>query len=215
MNHVYCIYNKKSNKFYIGSTVNLNRRKREHFRLLEKNKHHSIKLQNSYNKHGRDNFIFTILKVCVDEKFWEQYYLDKYKPKYNVSLSSNSPMKGRTHSKKTLKKLKNRPVPRGKEHYMSKRGPTNEHKNNMSLARKGSRRTDETRKKMSRTAKRINSISRIDRDKQKKSIKDNMGNIFESLSSASSYHKIPVQTICDNLKGRSKLVRGRLKFEYT
>ncbi len=69
MEKIQCIYkitNIVNKKTYIGSAIDFNRRKRRHFNLLRKNSHHSIKLQNSFNKHGENNFIFEIIEYVDD-----------------------------------------------------------------------------------------------------------------------------------------------------
>ena len=58
---IYCITNKITNKIYIGSTIDINRRWKEHKKELSKNKHHNLYLQNSFNKYGHKNFNFHIL----------------------------------------------------------------------------------------------------------------------------------------------------------
>lgn len=57
-----------------------------HRHELEKKVHINTHLQNSWNKHGKDNFIFEILVECSPEELLqlEQYYLDFYKPDYNI-----------------------------------------------------------------------------------------------------------------------------------
>jgi len=92
MKNIVCIYsitNKINNKKYIGSTTCFSRRKRTHLNLLRKNQHHSIKLQNSYNKYGESNFIFEVIEeVSNIEKLIEieQIHIDKNKPDLNVTL---------------------------------------------------------------------------------------------------------------------------------
>lgn len=76
---IYKITNIVNKKIYIGSAINIRKRKNVHFCHLRKNKHHSKYLQNSYNKHGKDNFIFEILELVFDKHKLleiEQYYLD-------------------------------------------------------------------------------------------------------------------------------------------
>lgn len=77
---IYKIVNLKSGKFYLGSTKNLKKRKREHFWALKKNEHNNPYLQNSFNKHGEKHFKFKIIEFVEDkEKLLsvEQRYLDK------------------------------------------------------------------------------------------------------------------------------------------
>ncbi len=75
----------------------------------------------------------------------------------------------------------------------------------------------ETKKKMSDTAKRINSISRVDFEKSvNKKVQDSNGIVYKSLADAARTLKISVQAICDNLKGRSKKTRvGKLRLTFT
>ena len=45
-------------KSYIGQTIDINRRKHEHFSTLRRNKHENPKLQKAWNKYGEENFSF-------------------------------------------------------------------------------------------------------------------------------------------------------------
>jgi group I intron endonuclease len=71
---------------YIGSAVNISNRKYEHLKKLRRNKHHSIKLQNHYNKHGESDLIFTVLLGCDKEDLiiYEQYFIDALSPWFNI-----------------------------------------------------------------------------------------------------------------------------------
>lgn len=66
-------------KIYVGSAVDLERRKKEHFRRLDGGCHHSKKLQNSFNKHGASAFKFIVLVRVVRADSLvkiEQEYID-------------------------------------------------------------------------------------------------------------------------------------------
>jgi group I intron endonuclease len=87
---VYGILNTVSSKFYIGASRNVNQRKNRHFNDLQKGSHHSIKLQRSWDKHGKDKFKFIILEEVENiddlpkkEEFWIEYY-DSYYNGYNA-----------------------------------------------------------------------------------------------------------------------------------
>lgn len=54
--YIYQIENLVTHQCYIGQTVNLNRRIRTHFNQLEQNIHENQKLQNAYNKYGKQEF---------------------------------------------------------------------------------------------------------------------------------------------------------------
>ena len=83
---IYKITNKVNGKFYIGSSCNLQKREWQHFNQLKRNKHSSNKLQNSYNKYGKNNFKFEIIAICPDIYLvkLEQWFLDNLKPQYNI-----------------------------------------------------------------------------------------------------------------------------------
>ena len=87
---IYKITNKNNGKFYIGSSNNIIRRWRKHKRLLNNQKHPNIILQNSWNKHGSNNFIFEVIEILFDINNLisrEQYYLDNLLPFENVGYN--------------------------------------------------------------------------------------------------------------------------------
>ncbi len=61
---IYEIINKINDKKYIGSSIDLENRRRAHFSELTRKIHGNAALQNSYNKHGFENFKFNILFYC-------------------------------------------------------------------------------------------------------------------------------------------------------
>ena len=109
---VYEIKNTVTNKIYIGSSKDVRERWNEHKRELNKNKHHSIHLQRAWDKYGEESFTFSLIEECNenDTLAREQFYLDLLKPYdknkgYNISKDASAPMKGRKHSKETMKIL--------------------------------------------------------------------------------------------------------------
>lgn len=93
--------------FYIGSAVDLRRRKREHLRTLNSQIHFNSRMQNIWNKYGV--FEFTILEEYATNELVirEQIYLDKHfdDPK-NVNLAPTAgSCLGRVHSVKTRAKM--------------------------------------------------------------------------------------------------------------
>lgn len=95
---VYKITNIKNGKIYIGSSNCIDRRWSEHIRNLELNKHPNTHLQNSWNKYGKDCFIFSILEYCQEIELLdrEQYYIDKLKVLddsigYNIAPYADKP----------------------------------------------------------------------------------------------------------------------------
>ncbi len=78
---IYRIKNLITDKSYYGSAINFNDRWKIHLSLLRNNKHHSNHLQNSWNKHKEQNFVFEIVELCEKENLliFEQGYLDLFK----------------------------------------------------------------------------------------------------------------------------------------
>lgn len=106
-------------KFYIGSSVNLKRRKFWHFCQLKNNKHDNFHLQAAYQKYGKEAFIFEVLEFFEEDILTEkviqieQTYLDNlqpYNPKigYNLCKVAGVPAsrKGFKHSIKTIELFK-------------------------------------------------------------------------------------------------------------
>jgi group I intron endonuclease len=95
---IYKIRNIINNKVYIGSATNLYQRKREHFSRLNNNKHENQYLQNSWNKYGKNNFLFEVIEyVENDNKLIEreQYYFNitnccKRENGYNIRPKAES-----------------------------------------------------------------------------------------------------------------------------
>lgn len=66
--YIYKIINKENGKFYIGSTINLEKRKKRHFDDLHNKKHHCIFLQRAYDKYGLEAFEFYPKEVSIDDE---------------------------------------------------------------------------------------------------------------------------------------------------
>lgn len=91
---IYAIVNTLNNHKYIGSSMHVRDRLYQHRALLRRNRHHSIHLQNAYNKYGEDKFIWVILEMCEPIRdtliYIEQKYLD-LKPEYNIAQLASCP----------------------------------------------------------------------------------------------------------------------------
>jgi group I intron endonuclease len=220
MSYIYKILNLTNNKIYIGSTNNYKKRFREHKIKLKHNKHHSIFLQNAYNKYGIENFEYIIIEECPKEIKLnrEQFYMDSLNPEYNMSINSSSPMEGKKHSAETIAKFKNITRPKGNNHFMYGKTWNEEQRKNILNARLNSnyKHSESTKNKMAETSKRLNrgDILLKYTEAAKLKVIDSNGIIHSSLGNAAKYYNISVQAVCDNLKGRSKKTRIGVIFKY-
>lgn len=85
---VYRIVNRSSGKCYIGSSINLTSRKKDHFKALRAGKHHSAHLQRAYDiEADKSVFEFHAFIYCskADLIAMEQSCLTVMKPDYNIS----------------------------------------------------------------------------------------------------------------------------------
>lgn len=89
---IYQIISKASQNFYIGSSMNIDKRLREHRNALKRGAHHSHILQRSFSKYGMGGFEFKTLIICEpkDLLMYEQRTLDILQPKYNISKNAGS-----------------------------------------------------------------------------------------------------------------------------
>lgn len=94
---IYRIKNKINGKVYIGSSINLRKRKREHFNCLRLGIHHSRHLQRSFDKYKEENFDFEVVEYIENKDVLlktEQEYIDKLRPYrrdkgYNMSRKAS------------------------------------------------------------------------------------------------------------------------------
>ena len=112
---IYKIRSLINGKVYIGSAVNLRKRKNIHLSDLKRKEHSNIYLQRHINKHGLDRMIFLILEFCPTEKLIEreQYYIDILKPEFNICKMAGSSL-GRKYSEKSKRKMSK--AMKGKKH---------------------------------------------------------------------------------------------------
>lgn len=104
---IICIPNGKK---YVGSTVKVRKRFREHLRMLRANVHSNPPLQNTWNKYGEENFEFRVIEYtkghldleqkCLDSKLWALNIND-------LATGGNTQFKryGFKHSQETRLKL--------------------------------------------------------------------------------------------------------------
>lgn len=112
---IYMVRNNRNERFYIGSSMNIQKRISNHLYNLRNNNHHAYKLQADFNDYGENAFSFYVLKdVDMEEEFardvfghpykkwevtdkmkrarlekYEQQLIDRFEPAYNVYKDVN------------------------------------------------------------------------------------------------------------------------------
>ena len=78
---IYSITNIINCKKYIGQSVDVKRRLRNHKWSLKHNRHENSHLQKSFNKYGENNFVFEIVCECTEEQLddFERFYIEHYR----------------------------------------------------------------------------------------------------------------------------------------
>jgi group I intron endonuclease len=143
---IYAIVNTLNGKRYVGSAVNIYKRRDRHFSDLGRGQHHSQYLQRAYDKYGGDQFTFHVIEQCDKSLLIEreQYYIDTLRPEYNVA-----PKAGTSLGVKQTKEMIERKSKRMIGHIVPQ-----EVREKISAALKGRKlsyvRTPETRAKLSK-----------------------------------------------------------------
>ena len=150
---IYKIVNQINGKIYVGSALDMLDRWNRHKNQLKSKKHHSKKLQRSYNKHGADNFKYETIEECEKDKLIEkeQYYIDlfdSYNNGYNCCPKAGSPL-GVKHTDEARKNMSN--SQKGKSGNRKGKKHSQESKNKIKEARKRQVFSKETGKKMSKS----------------------------------------------------------------
>jgi group I intron endonuclease len=148
-------------KKYIGSAVNIQKRWCYHREDLRKNKHNNGRLQNHYNKYGKDDLQYSILLCCEKKELLdnEQFFIDSYNPFFNILKKAGS-MIGYKFTPAQIERLR-----------VSHLGNTS------SL---GTKRSDESKRKMSemRKGKKFSPHSEATKEKMRKNHKGMSGRKF-------------------------------------
>lgn len=152
---IYKIINKTTKKFYIGSAVNLHKRKVRHWGELRGFKHHNKHLQNAWKKYGEEDFIFKVVRyVAVDKLFdVETRLLQKHVGKeycYNIGSDARAPSLGKVGKLSPTWGLKATEEARRKRSNARKGKKLSEqHKEKISQGLRGKSKTKEHREKLS------------------------------------------------------------------
>ncbi len=117
--------NKANGHQYVGSSVDVQKRWREHHNALRAGEHRNPHLQAAWDKYGKDAFYLMLLEAVADPQFLalvEQRHLGILDPEYNIATVAGSTLGVR---------------------------PSDEARRRMSEARRGKSLTEEIRCKMS------------------------------------------------------------------
>ena len=182
-NGVYKITNLITNDLYIGSSAckkGFLNRFEHHKHSLRRNLSPCLKLQNSWNKYGEDNFSFEIIEVCSLKKCIEreQYWLDLLKPSLNILTTAGNSL-GAIHTETTKNKISEKL--KGVNIWSKGRKLSKEHKINIGKTNKGRKLNEQTKKRMSEL--KIGSKN----PRSKKVICIELDKIFESVRLAAKY----------------------------
>jgi len=97
---IYKIINVVNNKFYVGSAVDLKRRKTRHFSELRTGKHNNRHLQAAWLKYGEQAFVFVVVEelgqdadLLAAENRWLQEHVGKDYC-YNIGVDAVAPTLG-------------------------------------------------------------------------------------------------------------------------
>lgn len=155
---IYVITNTVNNKIYIGKSINLRKRKNEHFNKLRQNKHENSKLQRAFNKYGEENFTFTTL---VEDDTLTPSELDELEimytrlfygveEGYNFAYGGGGSLGWRAS---VVQKLERSINSRGEKNPFFGKKISPEHREKMTEARRLKSQTPEYREKMSKAMK--------------------------------------------------------------
>lgn len=171
---IYQIRNLNNGKVYVGSTKGFKQRFTQHLNSLKKGTHHNKHLQSAFIQDGTDSFIFEVLEVVEGEQetrlLVEQNHLDYYQENWEMcynfkketeassrSCFSKTPEETRRRISEAINLYYSNPENRLKQSQRMKgvkKSPrTKEHSQKIGYAHKGKIHSENTKQKMSESAK--------------------------------------------------------------
>jgi group I intron endonuclease len=233
---VYCAYNKKNNKIYIGYTQNtLFKRISSHYYSSNNNIYNNF-FHSSLFKYGKDNFNWYILyqsKNIIDLKTQETFFINLFnsnnkKYGYNLSTGGESPKLNNSSRMKISKKTKKRNLTGERNPFFGKKHST-ETKKHLSKIRIGvlvgnknpffgKKHSLVMRKKLSKIRKDLCKNEKVilnlrNAQKSKPILCINNGIEYRSINEAARQLSIHKSGIKDQLHKRLKTYKG-LKFKF-
>lgn len=213
---IYCIQSLTNNKKYIGSSINVFKRRNQHFSSLKNLKHKNKHLQSAYNKYGKDNFIFYVIEFVENKNDLisrEQYHIDNEKPEYNINLIANSSL-GVKRSPETLEKMRKAVL--GLKHPEWRNKIKSEAQGGDNHWTKKKKFSEESKLKMSNSQKKLHA-SGYKHPGCKKILQYDLNmkliNTWDSAREASRITGFCPASICHYLKGKTKCKDFIWKYE--
>lgn len=217
---IYKITNKINGKFYVGQSVDIKRRWKEH-KIISREENLSIK--KAIKKYGVENFDFSILEECNIEILnqQEEYYISMLNPKYNRTKGGVG-AKGHFLSDETKSVLRDKGKlqwvilsDEDKSLRISKnlKGPRKGHlvhdstREKLRAYNKGKKQSAETIKKRMDTFEKIGH-NWINQNREKSIYCIELDKKFISVKQASKDLRIGATSIVHQLKGRQKTAGG-------
>ena len=150
---IYSIINIVNGKKYIGQSVDIKCRIRNHKWSLRHNQHNNDHLQKSFNKYGENCFVFDIICECEEDQLdeLERFYISEYNC-MDAKYGYNSESGGNLHkhlSEEVLNKMKS--TRGGENSGMWGKKHTEETKAMMREKALGRVLSDETKEKLSKS----------------------------------------------------------------
>ncbi len=149
---IYKITNKVNSKVYVGQSLNINERWKNHVRYLNNDTHHNIYLQSSWKKYGARYFEFTIIEICDEfelnekEKYWIEK-LESFKNGYNLTNGGDG-TRGYIFTEEDRKKLSLAQL--GNKKFLGKKH-SEETKMKIGIGNKGKVLSKETKQRISKS----------------------------------------------------------------
>lgn len=208
---------------YIGQSVDLTRRVRQHKTDLKNNRHHNKYLQNLFNKYKSDNFSFDVIELCdisqLDERerYWIAYY-GGVESKANCNWES-----GGHHLKTYSQELRqvqslshkgqhsspNTQFKKGRKPWNTGKKFSDEYRQKLSQVHLGKKQSKETKKKLSLVSK----GKRLGKERYNAipiACYDDLGNLikrYECISQASKENCVSTTSISKAIT-KNKKCRG-------
>lgn len=200
---IYKISNTINSKVYIGQSIDIQRRFSDHMRMLNDNRHYNKHLQASYNKYGKEAFLYEVLCVCdiTELDDMEVFFIDYYNsinPEYGYNKESggsiNKSVSAETREKHRINNSGSRNPFYGKKH-------TKEHREKIRKLSSLHRHSEATKQKISENHA---DVSGENNPRSRPIYCPELNEYFWGAKAAEDKYGINKNNICSCLKNRLK-----------